>query len=250
MVFNALSPKLDTLKARQPHDKPRTQKQTHASTYRSAQTHIYAQYIKLLKSFLNRLIWPHGLPDPGPKPTDISLLDLKAFHNLLYLHGIIDGNFLKGVEENANSQEFITLWVAGWEEDLFVLLLSFVLLSQNLYRPNIGWLRDALEDYLPLLVKSTNPPSKTDKAEDPHELENARELLSFVKRAAGVCRDGSIWADERWSVELIKTVGRQAIGRDSFEIMHDVPESAREEAGGAKEMMRCYICLYFGLQEA
>lgn len=134
MIYNAFSPKLDTLKARQPNGNPRTAKQDHASTYRVAQTYIHAQYVVFLKGFLHRLIWPHGIADPSPKPADVSLLDLKAFHNLLYLHGIIDDNFLKGVEASANSQEFVTLWVAGWEEDLFVLLMCFVLLSQNLHR--------------------------------------------------------------------------------------------------------------------
>ena len=114
-------------------------------------------------------------------------------------------------------------------------------------RPNIGWLRDALEDYMPLLGNSLTAQPNSDREENPHELENARELLSFAKRAADVCREGSIWADERWSVELVKTVGRQAIGRDSFEIKHDIPESTREP-GGQREMMKCYLCLYFGEQ--
>jgi hypothetical protein len=241
MIFNNLSPKLDILKARQPQNEPRTQKQSHASTYRVAQTYIHAQYVVFLKGFLHRLIWPHGIADPSPKPTDVSLLDLKAFHNLLYLHGIIDDNFLKGVEANANSRDFVTLWAAGWDEDLFVLLFCYVLLAPNLHRPNIGWLREALEDYLPLLANSLE-----EREEDPHETENARELLSFARHAATVCRSGSTWADERWNVELVKAVGRQAIGRDSFEIKGDIPEWARQEAGDAREMMRCYICLYFG----
>ena len=140
MIFNNLLPKLDVLKARQPHHAPRTDKQSHASTYRVAQMYIHAQWGMYLKGFLHRLIWPHGIADPRPKPTDVSLLDFKAFHNLLYLHGIIDDNFLKGVEASANSTDFVTLWVAGWDEDLFVLLLCYVLLSPNLNRPNIGWL--------------------------------------------------------------------------------------------------------------
>lgn len=104
---------------------------------------------------------------------------------------------------------------------------------------------------MPLLGNSlTAPPqSELEEKENPHELDNARELLSFAKHAAGVSRDGSIWADERWSVELVKTVGRQAIGRDSFEMKHDIPETAREEAGGIREMMKCYLCLHFGEQK-
>lgn len=60
MVYNAFSPKLDTLKARQPNGNPRTQKQVHASTYRVAQIYIHAQYVVFLKGFLHRSIWPHG----------------------------------------------------------------------------------------------------------------------------------------------------------------------------------------------
>ena len=60
MIYNAFSPKLDTLKARQPNVNPRTQKQLHASTYRVAQTYIHAQYVVFLKGFLHRLIWPQG----------------------------------------------------------------------------------------------------------------------------------------------------------------------------------------------
>ena len=132
-----------------------------------------------------------------------------------------------------------------------MLLLGFVLLSQNLHRPNIGWLRDALEDYMPLLGNSltAQPPSEREAKENLQEIENAQELLSFVKHAASVCRDGSIWADERWSVELVRTVGRQAIGRDSFEIKNEVPETSREEAAGARELNRCYISLHFGEQK-
>jgi hypothetical protein len=246
MIYISISRRLNKLKANEPAGNPRSQKQIYASIYRESQIQICADYARLLKGFMRSLVWPNANTRSNLRTRGVSLLDLRTLHNVLYGNGTIDDEFLDGIEANTNSRDFDTLWLAGWDEDLFVLLLCFALLSPSLQSSDASWQREAFEDYMPLVASSRLSQSQLGGAEESQEVENAEELLELVRHAAVVCGKTSVWADERWRVEFIQRVGRQAIERDSFQLMHEVPEAAREGAGGAHETMRCYICFYFG----
>ena len=205
---------------------------------------ICADYARILKGFVRSLVWPKN-EHSSLRAVKVRLLDLRTLHNILYGNGTIDDDFLDGIETNTNSRDFDTLWFAGWEEDLFVLLLCFTLLSPSLQSSEATWQREALGDYTPHVdSQASQSQSQSEGEGDSQALEKAQELLGFVRHAADLCGKTSVWGDDRWSVEFIQRVGRQAIERDSFQLMHEIPEAAREEAGGAQEMMRCYICLY------
>ena len=235
MLTDSLTHKLHTLQTSTPPSTPQNAKQTHASLYRASQLSILTALLTALQHYTTSLI----MPSPPPThPTSTHLLTLQTFHSLLSQHSILGPDFLRGLAASTNSNDLTTLCNAGWEEDLWVLLLCYTLLSPQLADAGKGWLRGALRDYLLLLDGGTDLEGVVDG-------ENARELLGFVRKAAEVCGGGSVWADGRWGVEFVAAVGGLALGRDGFWIRTHLAEDGGEGGWG----MRCYLCLDFGKSE-
>jgi hypothetical protein len=238
MITDFLTHKLSTLQTSTPSSNPQNAKQNQASLYRHGQLSILTSLTAALQRYIASLIWTFTPGRAATRPTSACLLTVQTFHSLLSQHGIIGPDFLRGVEANTNSNDLSTLCNAGWEEDLWVLLLCYALFSPNLDDARNGWLRVALRDYLNLLDSETDLAGQADGAEG----DNAQDLLAFARTAAKACgKFGTVWADERWSLQLIAAVGGLALGRDGFQIGVEVPEDDGE--GG--RMMRSYVCLYF-----
>ena len=237
IILNSLTHKLQSLRANTPSTEPRNANQHQAAIYRQGQLAILSSLTSALQKYIKALVWNFNPHRPSKQPSGPCLLNLSTLHALLLHHEIIGPDFMQGVEANTNTSDLSTLCNAGWEEDLWVLLLCCTLLSPALKQPEKLWLRKALSDYLDLLTNKTVLTGPADGAEG----ENAQDLLGFVGTAAEVCERGSVWADERWIVELIAAVGRLALGRDGFQVMVDDGEGGR--------VLRTCVCLLFGEQE-
>ena len=237
MILSSLSHKLQILRSNTPSTEPHNAKQVQAAIYRSGQLAILTSLTAALQNYIDSLLWAFNPHRPSEQPSGPCLLSLSTLHALLLNHEVIGPEFLKGAEANTNSSDLPTLCNAGWEEDLWVLLLCCTLLSPALQQPEKVWLRAALSDYFNFFHSETDVTGKADGAEG----ENAQDLLDFVGTAAEVCERGSVWADERWTVELIAAVGRLALGRDGFQVMVDDGEGGR--------VLRTCVCLLFGEQE-
>ena len=238
MITDSLTHKLHTLKASTPPTNPQNPKQTHASLYRAGQLTILTSLLTALQKYTTSLIYPSP---PTTPPTSTRLLTLQTFHSLLSHHDIVGPDFLRGLAATTNSDDLPTLCHAGWEYDLWVLLLCYTLLSPRLADAGKGWLRGALRDYLFLLDSEADPGGVVEGEEG----ENAREILGFVRAAAEVCGGGSVWADGRWGVGFVAAVGGLGLGRDGFWIRTHLAEDGGE--GGW--VVRSYLCLDFGKSE-
>lgn len=259
IILRSLSHKLHALKSSTPSTEPQNVRHLQAAIYRRGQVSILTSLTLALQSYIDSLIWtlsPGNTSStskaPLKPPEGPRLLNLSTLHTLLTDHSIIGADFLKGVEANTNSNDLDTLCDAGWEEDLIVSLLSYALITPSqihsngprgeagLHQIKHQWLRTALREYNQVAVRAACSAAE-DAQQELEDVENAQELLTFVHTAAEACGKGTVWADPDWSAQRIAAVGRVAIGRDSFQILTDVP--------GGGQVPRTYLCLYFAEQE-
>lgn len=198
---------------------PRTKSQHHASIYRHSQIRILESLIASLRAYTRSLIWSPSL-ETTALPSSPCLARLEHLLPYLQNHSFLDEAFLSGIEANANVRDLTQLRLAGWEEDVWVLLLCYLALL-----PSMPYtLRSALPD----LSSST----LTLEAE---EVAQANELLDIVHTSAEACPN-STWADERWSAEFIARVGGRAMRWESFVVGCD------DGDGGEDARLCLYLC--------
>lgn len=226
MIVQFLSQKLSQLQSTELPAAPQNSKQQHASTYRQGQINIMQSIIAGLRSYIRSLLWlpsTVGLQFPN-RPC---LISLESFIHIATVTGGLDAAFLEGIEVSANTKDLEQLRLAGWEDDVFVLLLCYLLLQPEKYG---GWVQDAIPEYIDIFQCQGGSPATIDI----EEVAQANDLLAIVSAAADAC-PGSLWEDARWNAEYITDVGGRFFQHESFMVMHPTIEGDEEAR----------LCVYF-----
>ncbi|KAF2215400.1 hypothetical protein CERZMDRAFT_110085 [Cercospora zeae-maydis SCOH1-5] len=207
MIVSFLAPKLDKIKTTTPAAPPSNKRQEIAKIYRDSQVVILESVMDNLRHYLRsmlRISFQH--PDPLPDEPFITTIE-----GLIELLGRIDieaaRKFANGVVANAGTSDLDQLREAGWEEDIFVLLLCYCQLTFGFILPEFCVDRIAeVEDALYAV-----------------ELEQAQDLLQLVHTAAAA-NSSSIWTHRDWSAKFIAKVGGRMLVHESFPMMVPVSE--------------------------
>lgn len=235
MIVASLAPKLQKIRSSQPSAEPNNQKQQYASIYRQGQMEITEALIAALKGFTKALIHRPSQPQThlGARmdvPNGPTLLSLPSFVSLLASHDLIDvDTFLQGIAQSAGACDLVALREAGWEEDLWVLLVSFLCLS-----PLPQWLEEAFGEYIGFRQMSDQATS-----EEEDLAEAATDVMDVVRAGAMAFPDSS-WASEKWTPGFVARTGGAVVRHDSFLVTvpsnmtgydHDDDTGEREEQG-------------------
>ncbi|KAK3709717.1 hypothetical protein LTR37_010744 [Vermiconidia calcicola] len=225
MIVQSLAPKLTKLQSVTLPPEPKNKKQRLASIYRQGQISILTSLISALRTYTRSLIYN---PTAEDIPRGPSLMTLESFIHLLTSQTLLPDPFLTGIEANANTRDLEQLRLAGWEEDVWVLLLCYLHLQQ-LEERLPRWLREAL---VPEYVgQATTSPGGGEQAES---------LMDIVHLAAEACADdeSSVWRNQRWTPEFVARTGGRVLQFEAFMVM--VPSDAEEP--------RLCLYLHFGLK--
>ncbi|KAK5174229.1 uncharacterized protein LTR77_001309 [Saxophila tyrrhenica] len=234
MIATSLTPKLQTLQSTTPTTEPQNIKQHYASIYRNSQITITTTILAALKAYTRGLIYRAQKSSAAPVvPSGSNLFTLAAFTTFLDSHSLLPPAFLHGIAANAGTSDLAQLRLAGWEEDVWVLLLSNLLLEPDCLP---GWLREALVP---------EGGARTASAED---VAHAAELSSIVEQAASAC-PGSAWANQGWSAEFVAATGGRMVKDESFLVRTRSPNSVHDanDAGGVgeEEEVGLFVHFYF-----
>jgi hypothetical protein len=169
----------------------------------------------------------------GPK-----LITLEAFINLLQDKSILHPAFLRGIAANAGTADLTQLRLAGWEEDIWVLMISWLLLDPD-QLPT--WLRDAFGEYIDTIeLEHGTPITIQPEAEGIiREDEQAADLLPVIQ-CASASTPGAKWEDPRWSPDHISSTGGAVMKYDSFLVLSPINQG--QEDG---EEARLFVYFHF-----
>ena len=212
MIVTSLAPKLDKIRSTTPSTPPANKKQEIARVYRDSQIEILESVMNSLRLYLRsmlRLSFQQLEPLPaGPFITTIEgLLQLLGRSNLQAA-----SNFANGIVANAGTADLDQLRQAGWEEDMFVLLLCYCQLTFGFELPEFCVDRIAdVEDALYAV-----------------ELEQAKDLLDLV-RVAAAANPGSVWTLQEWDANFIAKVGGRMLVHESFPMVVPGPVDMQQE---------------------
>ena len=208
MIVQSLAPKLAKLESIDLPSAPQNAKQKQAFIYRQSQLDILQSLIGALRTYTRSLIY-NPSDTTATLPARPCLMTLSSF---LSTASLLDDTFLTGIAASANTRDLEQLRLAGWEEDLWVLLLCYLVLKPAKHQ---------LQGMLPEYVHMANT------ALDPTETEQASSLMDIVHNAAQAYPD-SLWSDARWSTKLIAAVGGRMLRYESFTVMCPDTEGGEE----------------------
>ena len=109
--------------------------------------------------------------------------------------------------------------LAGWEEDVWVLLLCYSWLAVTSSPGGKGqlekWMAELDAEYQPGLLLAPAGEKTTVEGEASSE---AGDMITIVQKAAARL-PGSVWEDKRWSERLIAGFGGRVLKNESFMMM-------------------------------
>lgn len=211
MIVSSLVPKLDRIRNTTPATPPRNKRQEIAQIYRTNQVAILESVTNSLRYYLRSLL-RLSFPDSEPLPTGPFITTIEGLLQILGRHSPEAATyFADGIVANAGTADLDQLRAAGWEEDLFVLLLCYFQLTCGFVLPEFCVDRIAdVEDALYAV-----------------EIEQANDILDLV-RVAALARPDSVWALQEWNANFIAKVGGRMLVHESFPMMVPV-DGQREE---------------------
>lgn len=216
MIVASLGPKVQKMRASRPTGDPGNKRQVFAEMYREGQIRIIDALVKAFKAYTRALIYrpppSTGPEEPGSVPRGAALVSLPVLLDLISKHRVIDvDDFLQGIAAAAGSSSLPDLRGAGWEEDLWVLLLSYLLLEPEGLP---GWLRGAFGEYID--IDAVGRDVRVDDDGGEADLQDAAEgVLDVVRAAAGAC-PGSRWESTRWTLQFVARSGGAVVRHESF----------------------------------
>lgn len=219
MVAYSLGSKLAKLQSVPLPSQPQNDRQKQASIYRGSQIDIMSSILCALRTYTRSLIWE---PSNLALPREPCLVRLEPLVPVLTEKGVLDDDFLRGIEANANTSDLEQLRLAGWEEDVWVLLLCYLAVQQQ--ADGQSWFTERLPEYIDISEPSSSATG----------VEQASALMEIVHTAAAAC-PGSTWMHEMWSPRYIDGVGGFLMRHESFTVV--CPD------GDGGEEAR--LCLYF-----
>lgn len=222
MIVTSLAPKFQRLQAGSAAlpSEPRNAKQAQAKIYRESQIEILASTIQGLKSSI-RVFRP---PSADFSETDITRLNpsgcrLATLEEAIALFQESSGlgdNFMAGIKASSNTSDTEQLRLAGWEEDVWVLLLCYMRLWSSDHSGVVP-----LSRYMSALDAEYHGPGL--EASEPARVEGeaseeASDLMRIARRAAADAPE-SVWSDGRWSERSIAGFGGRVLKNESFMMM-------------------------------
>lgn len=226
LIVESTLPKLTRLNATTPSQPPQNLKQHYAQIYRNGQLSILQSVTGALRDYLRSLVKWDRPPIAGPNATPM-IVTMEGLSALLATrnnqHSI---DFIAGIEANAGSRDLAVLRDAGWEDDMFVLLLCFV----------YSCCEFDVDSYPEYLIHPSDSRSYEDLEYTADELEQAASAMEIVQTARAACRPGSFWADERWSAKFVAGLGGRVFRYECFTMM--LPTSS--EGGDARLVVYLY----------
>ncbi|EMC98000.1 hypothetical protein BAUCODRAFT_146595 [Baudoinia panamericana UAMH 10762] len=228
MIVQSLVPKLQRLDAVALPEKPANNRQRQASIYRESQREILQTVIEALRISTRSLL--KTPEEPGSR--------LVTFEGLIELWSARNGSevvtpFIAGVQAITGTADAETLREAGWEDDLFVLLMCYIYRAATAYisstgsgESDYGWFFDALPEYID--ARASPKPSGTDEQE---RLERAEALMPLIAQAAnGNYAADSFWESSDWKAEWVAEVGGKMLQYESMTMMVPRQDGGVEEA--------------------
>ncbi len=203
MIVQSLAPKYTSLQATRPQGDPCNAKQRVAAIYRDGQVKILAALLDTLKTYTRSLLRPPS----GQVPSGPALLTIETFMSVLDEHSVLPPAFLEGVAMKAGTSDLGQLLLAGWEDDIWVLLLTHLLLSLASLPV---WLAHAFGAYVAI-----SDVARGDHISDNEAIDRAEETMVLVRTAAAALPETS-WADPGWSAARIAATGGAIMKHDSF----------------------------------
>ncbi|QIW99060.1 hypothetical protein AMS68_004578 [Peltaster fructicola] len=191
-------------------------KQVYAMIYRQSQIDLTRSYVEALQGYLQSLT----LHTEPASPVRLVSLETMVADSSLLAAPVVE-EFLAGVEVNANTSDIEQLKAAGWEDDVWVLLLCYAWVSGPTNQEAI--LPRFVQEYV-----NMSSPRDDDKSGE------VDDLLSLVTKAAEHLPSSS-WADPAWSAEMISRIGGRILRNESFTL----PAIA---ADGETDMVT-YLCV-------
>lgn len=240
MIVASLAPKLQKIQSTHPSEEPRNNKQKYTSTYRHGQMEIMEAIISALKGFTRALIYRSPRTQSSGEsslliPNGPTLLSLPSFISLLASQHLIDvDTFLHGIALSAGTADLATLRQAGWEEDLWVLLISYLCLSKL---PD--WLGDAFGEYASPFQMFHEQRS------EPQDLAEAATDVMDIVRAAAKALPASQWASERWSPTFVARTGGIMVRHESFMVMVPSDLTGYRDGSYVEEREEAGLFIYF-----
>lgn len=227
IIVESLAPKLLGLKSTTPSDPPTNYRQKQAGIYRSGQMKVLESVISGCKAFLRTNFRPSATITPGfDCGRLLTLTELLSVASSTGRGSHVE-QFIEGIASSAGTDNVEQLRAAGWEEDVFVLLLCYLHLD--------GWKESLEAEYL-------NIEDQTSQNTGVDDLEQARGLMAIVRHAAQSI-PGSLWQDARWSDSLIADYGGAIMKHESFLMMLPSPTSVDASA----ESATLVVYLHLGL---
>ena len=222
MIVLSLVQKLDKIQSSTPAAEPRNYKQVQAEIYRDGQTQILESIINCFRGYSRSLF--RSNPGDGPQ--------LLTMEGLLQVLNSIGGknntnDFLEGIAANAGTTNVDQLRLAGWEDDVLVLLICFIHLQATKCEERNAWVRN-LPEYIASRKDLCHPSEAVENTGfglDQEEIEQARSLLEIVHVAAQV-QEVTLWSDPRWNDSFIAGLGGRFLKFESFMMM--VPVKAND----------------------
>ncbi|KAF2163275.1 hypothetical protein M409DRAFT_68568 [Zasmidium cellare ATCC 36951] len=225
LIVESTLPKLTRLNSTTPTEPPQNLKQHYAQIYRGSQLSILQSVTGALRDYLRSLVKWDKPPIAGPNATPM-IVTMEGLSALLATrnqqHSI---DFIAGIEANAGSRDLDILRDAGWEDDMFVLLLCFVYSCCEF---------DA-DSYPEYLLHPSEGRSYEELEYTQDELEQAASAMEIVSTAREAC-PGSFWADRRWSAKFVAGLGGRVFRYECFTMM--LPTSS--EGGDARLVIYLY----------
>ncbi|KAF2720174.1 SET domain-containing protein [Polychaeton citri CBS 116435] len=237
MIVQSLMPKLQKLQNASFPAEPSSARQRYAAIYRDSQLSILQSITVALRAFTRsfRYVTPQAssyIPGKAERKCVFAFLE-EAITNF-YLEFEDDfQELILGLEASTNSIELDVMIAAGWEEDLWVLLLCAMLIVHEKDKESLtgSVVRSFASEYgVPRFSPTSDENGAPTILGVDHE-EERNDLMQVVEKARERrANKKSFWHDGRWSERFIAQWGGRILRCESTMMMVKVEEDADEEA--------------------
>ncbi|WPH00255.1 ribosomal lysine n-methyltransferase set10 [Acrodontium crateriforme] len=204
---------------------PANNRQHYAAIYCAGQMAILQSLINALRAYTRSLL---GVPAQRPGPRFVTLEGLLEWTCFGFGPSRVQ-DFLSGIKASSGSDDMDTLRAAGWEDDVFVLLLCAIYLwshGEGGVRGGIVW-----PEWMDAITPAVNSQDTMDVEMTGETGEQAQSLLALVFNAAREANnENSFWADARWTPALVARIGGGMIARQSMTMMLPSIDGGPDEA--------------------
>lgn len=217
IMAQSLLSKLDKLRPDGLPTKPSNAKQRQAAIYRQDQSQTNLSLLLPFQNYLRSLVaLDSQLLSQGKYLVRLETLVQFCDHN-----NIMPAGFMDGVEANSNTRDMEQLRLAGWEQDIWILLLSALSITENEACPSFLKQTPAYVNVDPAYLDARSTDIEKDLDHPSHG------LMELVRTAADAI-PGSIWESPSWNVALLSEHAKR-LDFDGFLVLCPTDDDGDEE---------------------